>query len=72
MMLKLSSVALAAFGALFLLAGQARALADNPVDACNGSNHYGEGHSCSYKSGDGQVDGHCHFTESHVLTCDSA
>ncbi|KAL1714645.1 hypothetical protein EV715DRAFT_257130 [Schizophyllum commune] len=72
MMFKLSSVALAAFGAVFLLAGQARALADNPVDACNGSNHYGEGHSCSYKSADGQVDGYCHFTETNVLTCDPA
>ena len=76
MMFKLSTVAFAAFGAVFLLAGQVSALADNPgtsftviafdnatdaslfgVDACNGSNHYGEGHSCSYKSADGQVDG---------------
>ena len=76
MMFKLSTVAFAAFGAVFLLAGQVSALADNPgtsstviafdnatdaslfaVDACNGSNHYGEGHSCSFKSGDGQADG---------------
>ncbi|KAI4522998.1 hypothetical protein K523DRAFT_268394 [Schizophyllum commune Tattone D] len=72
MMFKLSTVAFAAFGAVFLLAGQVSALADNPVDACNGSNHYGEGHSCSFKSGDGQADGYCHFTESGVLTCDTA
>ncbi|TRM62362.1 hypothetical protein BD626DRAFT_570073 [Schizophyllum amplum] len=66
-MFNLSNLAFATFGAVFLMAGQARALADKPVDACDGSNHYGEGHECSYKSADD-----CHFTETQVLTCDPA
>lgn len=27
------------------------------VDACNGSNHYGEGHDCAFKSADGTAEG---------------
>ena len=69
-MFKLSTVAFAAFGAVFLLAGQVSALADNPgtsstviafdnatdaslfaVDACNGDNQYGVGHSCAWSGG---------------------
>ncbi|TRM60464.1 hypothetical protein BD626DRAFT_407448 [Schizophyllum amplum] len=54
-------------------AGQASAaalLADlNPIDACNGSNHYGGGHDCAFKSADGIAEGLCHFDASNVLTC---
>ena len=39
---------------LFVTATNAHLL---PVDACNGSNHYGEGHDCAFKSADGTAEG---------------
>ncbi|SJL00633.1 uncharacterized protein ARMOST_03946 [Armillaria ostoyae] len=42
-----------ALAAMFLFAGQANAIADNPVDACNGSNHYSDGHSCAFQQSQG-------------------
>ncbi|KAF9019549.1 hypothetical protein BDZ89DRAFT_1139270 [Hymenopellis radicata] len=36
------------FVAAFLFAGQTNAVADNAVDACNGSNHYDVGHDCAF------------------------
>ncbi|KAK0194674.1 hypothetical protein F5146DRAFT_1135427 [Armillaria mellea] len=54
--IKLTAIALAA---VFLLAGQATALADNAVDACNGSNHYDAGHSCAFKGDQGKSEGTC-------------
>ncbi|KAI5888680.1 uncharacterized protein SCHCODRAFT_02712848 [Schizophyllum commune H4-8] len=39
------------------------------VDACNGSNHYGEGHDCAFKSADGTAEGICHKDGSGVLVC---
>ena len=39
---------------LFVAATNAHLL---PVDACNGSNHYGEGHDCAFKSADGTAEG---------------
>ncbi|KAG7448075.1 uncharacterized protein BT62DRAFT_1003860 [Guyanagaster necrorhizus] len=38
---------------MFLSAGQADAIADNAVDACNGSNNYGVGHSCAFAESQG-------------------
>ncbi|TRM60443.1 hypothetical protein BD626DRAFT_407617 [Schizophyllum amplum] len=66
--------AVLAIAALSFVVGQASAaalLADNPVDACNGSNDYGEGHSCAFKSGDGTAEGVCHFNASNVLVCET-
>ncbi|KAL1741636.1 hypothetical protein HDZ31DRAFT_66728 [Schizophyllum fasciatum] len=68
-MYKLAVAAIAAFTFVFGQASAAALLADNPVDACNGSNHYGEGHDCAFKSADGTAEGICHFDGSHVLTC---
>ncbi|SJL00688.1 uncharacterized protein ARMOST_04001 [Armillaria ostoyae] len=42
-----------ALAAVFLFAGQANAIAANPVDACNGSNHYSVGHSCAFQESQG-------------------
>ncbi|TRM60444.1 hypothetical protein BD626DRAFT_407547 [Schizophyllum amplum] len=64
--------AILAIAALSFVVGQASAatlLADNPVDACNGSNHYGEGHDCAFKSADGTAEGICHKDGSGVLVC---
>ncbi|PBK78408.1 hypothetical protein ARMSODRAFT_39978 [Armillaria solidipes] len=60
--IKLTAMALAA---MFLFAGQANAIADNPVDACNGSNHYSDGHSCAFQ----QSQGICHTDSCGVLVC---
>ncbi|KAK0463619.1 uncharacterized protein EV420DRAFT_1519174 [Desarmillaria tabescens] len=64
--IKLTVMALAA---VFLLAGQANALADNDVDACNGSNHYGVGHSCAFKTSSGKAEGTCQLDSDKVLVC---
>ncbi|KAK0483975.1 hypothetical protein IW261DRAFT_1561756 [Armillaria novae-zelandiae] len=43
---------------MFLSVGQVNAaalIADNAVDACNGSNDYGVGHSCAFKQSQGGV-----------------
>ncbi|KAL1747412.1 hypothetical protein HDZ31DRAFT_31989 [Schizophyllum fasciatum] len=68
-MYKFAVLAIAAFTLAFGQASASALLADNPVDACNGSNHYGEGHSCAFKSGDGTAEGVCHFNDTHVLVC---
>ncbi|KAL1747408.1 hypothetical protein HDZ31DRAFT_61323 [Schizophyllum fasciatum] len=69
MLYKVAVLALATFA---LLAGQANGaalLADNDVDACNGSNNYGEGHDCAFKSGSGTAKGHCRWNACNVLIC---
>ncbi|KAL1718199.1 hypothetical protein EV715DRAFT_291476 [Schizophyllum commune] len=69
MIYKLAVLALAAFT---LLAGQASGaaqVADNAVDACNGHNHYGEGHSCAFKTGAGTANGHCRWNSCGNLVC---
>ncbi|KAK0483964.1 hypothetical protein IW261DRAFT_991065 [Armillaria novae-zelandiae] len=56
MMFKFASIAMIAFTAMFLSVGQVNAAAltaDNAVDACNGSNDYGVGHSCAFKQSQG-------------------
>ncbi|KAG7445034.1 uncharacterized protein BT62DRAFT_846648, partial [Guyanagaster necrorhizus] len=53
MMFKFTSIAMIALTAMFLSAGQADAIADNAVDACNGSNNYGVGHSCAFAESQG-------------------
>ncbi|KAK0239838.1 hypothetical protein EDD85DRAFT_1021205 [Armillaria nabsnona] len=56
MMFKFASIAMIALTAMFLSAGQVNAaalIADNAVDACNGSNNYGVGHSCAFKQSQG-------------------
>ncbi|KAK0483927.1 hypothetical protein IW261DRAFT_1561706 [Armillaria novae-zelandiae] len=56
MMFKLASIAMIAFTTVFLSAGQvngAALTADNAVDACNGSNNYGVGHSCAFQQSQG-------------------
>ncbi|PBK60612.1 hypothetical protein ARMSODRAFT_722093 [Armillaria solidipes] len=60
--IKLTTMALAA---MFLFAGQANAIAANPVDACNGGNHYSVGHSCAFK----QSQGTCKTNNCGVLVC---
>ncbi|KAK0484462.1 hypothetical protein IW261DRAFT_838448 [Armillaria novae-zelandiae] len=73
--IKLTVVALAA---VFLLAGQANALADNDVDACNGDNHYDLGHSCAFKGPQGKSEGTCQKSNSSdpdssaVLICQTS
>ncbi|PBK60611.1 hypothetical protein ARMSODRAFT_897688 [Armillaria solidipes] len=55
-MFKFASIAMIALTAMFLSAGQvngAALIADNAVDACNGSNNYGVGHSCAFKQSQG-------------------
>ncbi|KAI5827371.1 hypothetical protein K523DRAFT_418507 [Schizophyllum commune Tattone D] len=68
-MYKFAVAIVAAFAVFFGQASAATLLADNPVDACNGSNHYGEGHDCAFKSADGTAEGVCHKDGSGVLTC---
>ncbi|KAI5886019.1 hypothetical protein FB107DRAFT_271256 [Schizophyllum commune] len=68
-MYKLAVAIVAAFAVFFGQASAATLLADNPVDACNGSNHYGEGHDCAFKSADGTAEGICHKDGSGVLVC---
>ncbi|KAK0499217.1 hypothetical protein EDD18DRAFT_1461154 [Armillaria luteobubalina] len=63
---KLTAMALAA---VFLFVGYVGALAPNPVDACNGSNNYGVGHSCAYSSAQGTVEGTCQNDSDGVLVC---
>ncbi|KAK0483867.1 hypothetical protein IW261DRAFT_985332 [Armillaria novae-zelandiae] len=60
--IKLTAVALAA---MFLFVGQANAIAANPVDACNGSNNYSDGHSCAFQ----QSQGICRINSCGVLVC---
>uniref|UniRef100_D8QDL4 Uncharacterized protein n=1 Tax=Schizophyllum commune (strain H4-8 / FGSC 9210) TaxID=578458 RepID=D8QDL4_SCHCM len=71
MLYKLAVLALTAFT---LLAGQASGaaqVADNAVDACNGHNHYGEGHSCAFKTGAGTANGltDCRWNACSNLVC---
>ncbi|KAL1658536.1 hypothetical protein GGF50DRAFT_131644 [Schizophyllum commune] len=69
MFYKLAIVALASFA---LFSGQvngAALVADNDVDACNGSNNYGEGHSCAFKSSSGTRQGTCRWNSCGVLIC---
>ncbi|KZV76607.1 hypothetical protein PENSPDRAFT_679959 [Peniophora sp. CONT] len=75
-MFKLSNTLLAATVALFAMAGGVSAaarrdiaLASNPVDACNGSNHYGVGHSCAFSTPDGTSQGTCQTDASGDLVC---
>ncbi|KZV76638.1 hypothetical protein PENSPDRAFT_646081 [Peniophora sp. CONT] len=66
-MFKLSDTLLAATVALFVVVGgasaavtparRAAAIAANNVDACNGHNKYGAGHSCSFYGGSGDAAG---------------
>ncbi|KZV76615.1 hypothetical protein PENSPDRAFT_679965 [Peniophora sp. CONT] len=74
-MFKLSNTLFATAVALFVMIGGASAatsgrrdiaLADNPVDACNGSNNYGVGHSCAWSGGN---EGTCQINASGVLVC---
>ncbi|KAF8917352.1 hypothetical protein CPB85DRAFT_1431280 [Mucidula mucida] len=68
MMFKFTNLIFAAVAAAFLLAFQASAapaVADNDVDACNGSNHYGVGHSCAFA----QSQGTCQNNSCGVLIC---
>ncbi|KAK0228803.1 hypothetical protein IW262DRAFT_1456021 [Armillaria fumosa] len=56
MMFKIASIAMIALTTVFLSAGQvngAALIADNAVDACNGSNNYGVGHSCAFQQSQG-------------------
>ncbi|VDB92558.1 unnamed protein product [Peniophora sp. CBMAI 1063] len=61
------------FFAIAALLVTVNALADNPVDACNGSNHYGVGHSCAYSGGSGNtagtIEGTCQTDDSGDLVC---
>ncbi|VDB92552.1 unnamed protein product [Peniophora sp. CBMAI 1063] len=75
MIFKLSDVLLALSVSVASMVGGASAaasvrrdvaLADNPVDACNGSNHYGVGHSCAWQGGN---EGTCETNASGVLVC---
>jgi hypothetical protein len=62
-----SSILFTASASLVLLATIASAgilLASNPVDACNGSNNYGVGHSCAYSTSQGTAEG----SKSHYLS----
>ncbi|KAK0483965.1 hypothetical protein IW261DRAFT_1561755 [Armillaria novae-zelandiae] len=54
-----------ALAAVLLFAGQANATAANPVDACNGGNHYSVGHSCAFKDSQGT----CRNNNCGVLVC---
>ncbi|VDB92564.1 unnamed protein product [Peniophora sp. CBMAI 1063] len=74
-MFKVSNTIVAALIAVLAMVGDASAgiparrdiaLADNPVDACNGSNHYGVGHSCAWAGGN---EGTCQVNPSGVLVC---
>ncbi|KAK0503527.1 hypothetical protein EDD18DRAFT_1458270 [Armillaria luteobubalina] len=50
---------------MFLFVGQASAIAPDPVDACNGSNDYSEGHSCAFSNSQGI----CRTNSCGVLVC---
>ncbi|KAK0441857.1 hypothetical protein EV421DRAFT_609237 [Armillaria borealis] len=68
MMFKFASIATITLTAMFLSAGQVNAaahIADNDVDACNGSNNYGVGHSCAF----GQSQGVCENNACGNLIC---
>ncbi|KAK0441810.1 hypothetical protein EV421DRAFT_1810175 [Armillaria borealis] len=71
MMFKIASIAMIALTAVFLSAGQVNAaalIADNAgkyVDACNGSNNYGVGHSCAFQ----QSQGFCETNACGNLIC---
>ncbi|KAF9027964.1 hypothetical protein BDZ89DRAFT_1113244 [Hymenopellis radicata] len=52
MLLKFSAIL---FVAAFLFASQTNAVADNDVDACNGSNHYDVGHDCAFGESQGRL-----------------
>ncbi|KAK0228804.1 hypothetical protein IW262DRAFT_1456022 [Armillaria fumosa] len=52
-----------ALAAVFLFAGQTNAIAANPVDACNGSNHYSVGHSCAFQDSQGKSDTYNEFND---------
>ncbi|KAF9027947.1 hypothetical protein BDZ89DRAFT_1066492 [Hymenopellis radicata] len=52
--------------AAFLFAGQTNAVADNDVDACNGSNHYDAGHDCAFGESQGSA---CQLNSCQVLVC---
>ncbi|KAF9027898.1 hypothetical protein BDZ89DRAFT_1066424 [Hymenopellis radicata] len=65
MLFKFSTVLFAATIATFLFAGQTNAVADNDVDACNGSNHYDVGHDCAF----GESQGTCQLNSCQVLVC---
>ncbi|KAK0503543.1 hypothetical protein EDD18DRAFT_1064777 [Armillaria luteobubalina] len=63
-MFKIASIAMIALTTMFLSAGQVNAaalIADNAVDACNGSNNYGVGHSCAFQQSQG-----CKFCETNA------
>ncbi|KAK0211035.1 hypothetical protein DFS33DRAFT_1379002 [Desarmillaria ectypa] len=60
--IKLTVMALAV---VFLFAGEANGIAPNPVDACNGSNDYSEGHSCAFQ----ESQGICRTNNCGVLVC---
>ncbi|KAK0184448.1 hypothetical protein F5146DRAFT_239034 [Armillaria mellea] len=64
--IKLTVVALAA---VLLFAGHANALASNDVDACNGKNKYGVGHSCAFSTSEGKAQGTCQNDSDGVLVC---
>ncbi|VDB89643.1 unnamed protein product [Peniophora sp. CBMAI 1063] len=67
MMFKLSfTTVIFAVATLF---ATANALADNDVDACNGSNDYGVGHDCAFSGGSGTVEGTCQNNACGNLIC---
>ncbi|VDB89645.1 unnamed protein product [Peniophora sp. CBMAI 1063] len=75
MLFKLSNTLFATTLALVVMVGgvsaavperRAAALADNPVDACNGDNQYGVGHDCAWSGGN---EGTCQTNSCGVLVC---
>ncbi|KAF9058760.1 hypothetical protein BDP27DRAFT_1432308 [Rhodocollybia butyracea] len=67
-MLRIASFVLCAFTVACAFVGQATAEAGNPVDACNGSNDYGPGHSCSWNAGSGVIEGFCETNSDGILS----
>ncbi|KZP33287.1 hypothetical protein FIBSPDRAFT_847941, partial [Athelia psychrophila] len=55
MFFKVSTITASALFAVLILAGPVKAIAKNAVDACNGTNNYGPGHSCAFYTSDGSV-----------------
>ncbi|KAK0228772.1 hypothetical protein IW262DRAFT_639506 [Armillaria fumosa] len=74
MMFKFPSITMIALMAVFLSAGQVNAaattalIADNAVDACNGSNDYDVGHSCKFQQVQ-QYEGFCENNACGNLVC---
>ncbi|KAF9048351.1 hypothetical protein BDZ89DRAFT_941223 [Hymenopellis radicata] len=67
MMFKLSNIFIAAAAAMLIFTGRASAVADNDVDACNGSNDYDVGHDCAFQQSQGSKS--CQTNSCGVLIC---